>query len=70
MKGTLLTLLIAGFILIPPVSAQAGQQDEGIYSWVILVGLLVMLLLLGIIIQLRRTRPKTKEKPEEAASTD
>jgi hypothetical protein len=29
-----------------------------------------MLLLLGIIIQLRRTRPKTKEKPEEAASTD
>jgi flagellar biosynthesis/type III secretory pathway M-ring protein FliF/YscJ len=47
------------------VLAQADQEDSGYYSWIILVGLLIMLVMLGAVIQLRKTRPAKKVKEED-----
>ena len=54
-----LSMLLAAL----PVAAQ--EEQSGVtYSWMILMGLLVSIVLLGVILQLRKTKPK--ENPSES----
>ena len=65
MKARVLALLLVFSALIVP---GATAQEEGgfeAYSWIILLGLLVVLLLLGLILQMRKTRPAAKVKEED-----
>lgn len=59
------TVIVSFLALAVPVLAQADQEDGGYFSWIILVGLLIMLILLGAVIQLRKTRPAKKVKEED-----
>ncbi len=52
-------------LLLVPTAAAQGAQDYT-YSWLILAGLLTVLVLFGVILQLRKPRPKkTKEQTPE-----
>ncbi len=57
-------LIIPLLLSAVPAAAQDGQDVS--YSWLILVGLLVSIILLGLIVQLRKPGPReSREQVQE-----